>query len=126
MKKVTGSSLSAYQIAFGISFVSLTISGSVLIYQNQLMNTAKIVLDNHLYVLILLLGLLAFVDLFFYSKALQEGAPVGVLMSYIRVGATIAVAILGYFVFAEKLSVIQWAGIALACIGLSMILYKSS
>jgi len=116
--------LTAYQIAFIVSFVTLIISAVVLIVQNNFLNTAKILIDGRVILLAILIGGLGFIDLFAYAIALQKGSDVGVLLGYVRVGGTILTAMLGYMIFSEKLVWTQVIGIVLSCIGLFLVVRK--
>ena len=64
-----------------------------------------------------------FLDTWPYIKALQAGADVGILMSYIRAGGTVFTALLGVYFLGEKLSPMQWLGILLCVVGIALILY---
>lgn len=71
---------------------------------------------------LLVIALFYAIDIWAYVSALKHGADVGVMLAYVRVGGTIATAILGIVVFGERLSLWQWAGIALAATGIIMLL----
>ena len=123
MKNLSGI-LTGYQVAFVVSFMTFIVSGIVLAFQNNLISTVKEALEYKVLFFAFLIGFLAFLDLFAYAIALQKGASVGVLLGYVRVGGTILTAILGYYIFKEKLDWIQTIGIAVSCIGLFLVLYK--
>ena len=67
-----------------------------------------------------------FLDTWPYIKALQAGADVSILLSYVRAGGTVCTALLGVYFLGEKLSPMQWLGIGLCVIGIVLILFFKS
>ena len=122
--KTLSSSLSAIQITFGVSIVTLFISGAALAINNNLGSVGKVVTDPKLLLFLFIVGFFAFLDLFAYGAALKKGADVGVLLAYVRAGGIVMTAILGFMIFGEKLSLSQWIGIFLCVVGLTMIVVK--
>lgn len=125
MKKLS-ISLSAFQIAFSISLVTLLISGSIIIAQNNLSNSIKALFDLKILLLVFVIGVFAFIDLYAYGSALQKGANIGVLLSYVRAGGTVLTALLAIYFLGDKLTAIQWSGVFVCVLGITLILAKSN
>ncbi|MEM9469666.1 MAG: EamA family transporter [Pseudomonadota bacterium] len=123
MKQLSGQ-FSDMQLLFAISSVLALFSFCFLIFRNEFSGIFEIIaLKQSLGILLLIVAFLGFLDTWPYIKALQAGADVGVLLSYVRAGGTVFTALLGVYFLGEKLSLMQWVGIAFCVVGIALILF---
>jgi EamA domain-containing membrane protein RarD len=122
--KQLSSSLTDMQILFIISFILAAFSFLVLCLRNEIGGTFNaIITKQHVGLLIIVAAFLMFLDTWPYIKALQAGADVGILLSYVRAGGTVFTALLGVYFLGEKLSPVQWLGILFCILGIILILF---
>lgn len=121
MKKLSVE-MSSMNIIFTTSFFTMLMAGIVLLFNDGVKGLYIFSIDYSLLIFALIVSCLFFIDLFSYSSALKAGMPIGILLGYIRAGATVLTALLGIWLFKEKLTFMQWVGVALSCVGVICIL----
>lgn len=123
MKKLSVS-MSDMQVLFIISLLLTVVSLVAIVMRNEFSSTFEIAISRPMIgALILAVAFLMFLDTWPYIKALQAGADVGILLSYVRAGGTVFTALLGVYFLGEKLSPIQWMGIGFCVLGIFLILF---
>jgi len=121
--KQLSSSLLGMQVLFVISLILTIVSLGIIYFRGEFVSTFDVIFTkSNIGVLILLIAFLMFLDTWPYIKALQQGADVGILLSYVRAGGTVFTALLGVYFLDEKLTPVQWAGIVFCVVGIALIL----
>jgi|GEM_PF-4258869 len=121
MKKISAE-VSALNAVFLISLVTTFLAAIGLLFFEETSETIQGWTNKTLLFFVLAISIVFFIESISYVKALQEGAPIGLLLVYIRTGAMVATPILGIILFQEKITPYQWIGIGLATASIFFIL----
>ncbi len=121
--KQLSQAFSDMQVLFIISLLLTLVSLTFLLIRGEFSGVIEVTLSRKYFAfLILVVAFLMFLDTWPYIKALQAGADVSILLSYVRAGGTLFTALLGVYILGEKLTPHQWVGILLCVCGIVLIL----
>ncbi len=121
--KQLSASISDVQLMFLMSSILAVGSLAVLSFRGEFVSTIDVVFTKKsVGLLLLIVTFLMFLDTWPYIKALQAGADVSILLSYVRAGGTVCTALLGVYFLGEKLTPMQWVNISLCVIGIICVL----